>query len=242
MTIAFVVGLSVFRYNLKKISPKSSILDFALIFSISGILGSRIMYIILYPYQFNTLHDYLAIYEGGMVFYGGLLASIVVSGIYIIVKKLNMMQIADAAAPGLAIGHSIGRLGCYSNGCCYGCKTNLIKIYHMAQDQQGVFRHPTQLYESLFLLILFIITEFFFIKLIKLKKKYAGLISSSYVACYSLFRFFIEYIRGDDRGGFFTSFHLSISQCVSIVMFLPSVVFIIYLVKKHSKRQVKLDE
>lgn len=234
MTIAFLIGLIAFRANLKKTSVTTAVfIDFALIFSFSAIIGSRIMYILLYPVQFESLQDYFALHEGGMVFYGGFILAFLNSVIYIKAKKISLSRVADSVAPAISIGHCIGRLGCYSNGCCYGHITKNISIYHLSCDPAGVFRHPTQLYEAVFLFILFLGLQKLLTKIYCYKKFFIGLVGGIYLFAYSSFRFAIEFIRGDDRGGFFTSFHLSVSQCVSIIMFLVAAVWLAYTRRTH---------
>ncbi len=98
--------------------------DLALYVLAGGILGARILFYMQYPEQFSSWVDFFAIWNGGLVFYGGLLGGVVgyAIGYFRIIKKhdLSGWKIADIAAPCLALGLCLGRIGCLLNGCCYG--------------------------------------------------------------------------------------------------------------------------
>jgi prolipoprotein diacylglyceryltransferase len=98
--------------------------DLALYILAGGILGARIVFYLQYPEQFSSFFDFFAIWNGGLVFYGGLFGGLVGYAIayFRVIKKHNLSgwKIADIAAPCLALGLCLGRIGCLLNGCCYG--------------------------------------------------------------------------------------------------------------------------
>jgi phosphatidylglycerol:prolipoprotein diacylglycerol transferase len=98
--------------------------DLALYILAGGILGARIVFYMQYPEQFSSFLDFFAIWNGGLVFYGGMFGGLFGYGIayYRVIKKhkLSGWKIADIAAPCLALGLCLGRIGCLLNGCCYG--------------------------------------------------------------------------------------------------------------------------
>lgn len=237
LTIAFIAGLTIFYRNLKAAElPEEVFVDVALITSISAIAGARILYILLYPQQFNSLRDYIAIYEGGLVFYGGFLLAVLILALYCRLKKLSISSLADLIAPSLALGHAIGRIGCFCNNCCYGKPTGFCHLYQLPTDPQNLFRHPTQLYSSAFLFILFIFLQKSLSSYQKSKKFMPGSIALGYILSYTFFRFLIEFLRGDNRGGFFTPLNLSVSQLISLGIFIFGLIIIGHRIKSRTSK------
>lgn len=241
--LAFLAGFWLFHRNVRKLRLKTpDPVDLALTTSISGLVGARIAYILIFPEHFTGLRDYLAIHEGGLVFYGGLVAAIAALTILCRAKDCSCRELFDLIAPSAALGHAIGRLGCLFNHCCYGAKTTCLQIYCLPGDPPGTFRHPTQLYESAFLLLLMFVLNRLLKSIYSGKHFKSGLIAGFYLAAYSLFRFLIEYIRGDERGGFYTPLALSPSQITAVILLLCSILFMAYAVKYPSANRGKTDE
>lgn len=153
-------------------------------------LGARLYYVI-----FNW-QDYAAdpaeivkIWHGGLAIHGGIITAILVGFFYTRKYQLNFWQIADIAAPSLIIGQAIGRWGNFFNQEAYGYATNLPWAMNIA----GAYRHPTFLYESLWDLLVFGL-------LIVIRSKVRGpkgQLFITYLALYSVGRFFIEGLRTD---------------------------------------------
>lgn len=231
MTVAFALGIFLFWRNRPGQNFNiDNFIDISLIMVFSAILGSRLLYIALYPQQFSTFYDYIALHEGGLVFYGGFIGAISGLIIYCRRKKIDLAPTLAGLAPSLALGHAIGRFGCYNNNCCYGKPTSCWQFYHLPGDPAGVYRHPTQLYEAFYLLIL---VPFLQIQLNRCradeKTDYLTVVSR-YIFGYTVFRFLIEFLRGDDRGGFF--WHMSISQIISLLIMV--VMLFITIRQKHN--------
>ena len=161
-----------------------------------------------------------------MTFYGGLVGGVIcfLLGYFLIIKKRykeanfsnDILTIAPAC---ITLAHGIGRIGCFLAGCCYGIETDSflgVKFPHLDHNV-----YPTQLYEAFFLLLL---TFVLYILAMKLHCKYNLCI---YLFSYGVFRFLLEFIRGDDRGAFFLS--LSPSQLFSIIAIIVSIGLFIYL-------------
>src|SRR4030095_8103527 len=141
------------------------------------------------------------------VFYGGLIGAILTG--YFLIRRWHLpwWKTADACAPGIALGNVLGRQGCFSAGCCWGKPTNL---------PLGVNLHPTQLYESFAMLIVF-----FFLLWLHKRKKFSGQVILAYALIYATVRFLIEFVRDDPRGdilGLTTLTGLSTSQMIGIVV------------------------
>jgi len=236
LAVAFIAGIGSGIYHGRLLGISSDrILDIALWFMLGAMGGARILYIILYPQQFPTVLSWFAFNKGGLVFFGGFVSTVIVLILYCRYYEFGIRDLGDITAPSLALGHTIGRIGCFFNGCCYGIptKSSLGMVFPSLGD--NLSRHPTQLYEAVFLALLVAATSYLFHLRVLKKRFFRGAVWGFYVFSYALFRFFIEQIRGDDRGGFFTSFHLSISQCVSILSAIFAVAWILFCWKLDKK-------
>lgn len=139
---------------------------------------------------------------GGKTIVGGLIGGY--AGVVIAKKILKVERsTGDLFAPGLALGIAIGRIGCFLNGCCYGLRTNL----PWAVNFKGELRHPTQIYESIFCLILF-----FYLWQMRDKMKKEGDLFKLFLLLYSLFRLYVEFLRADKVP---SAFNLSMAQVIS---------------------------
>jgi phosphatidylglycerol:prolipoprotein diacylglycerol transferase len=121
LVVAFYSAYFLSRRTAKQegIDPNRMV-DILLLAAIFGVVGSRILYIVQNLDQMNSLIDYIAIWRGGLVFYGGLIAGIVGLTTYVRVRRIPMWRLADAAAPAIMVGLAFGRIGCFLNGCCWG--------------------------------------------------------------------------------------------------------------------------
>lgn len=198
---------------------------------VGSIVGARLLYVIINfeVYQDNWL-EIFKIWNGGLVFFGGFVTAVAAAVIFIKKKNLEVWKTADLLAPGIALGHSVGRIGCFFAGCCYGKTCDLpfaIQFNHpKTLAPMGVHLHPTQIYMVLSNLTIFLILIF----LLK-RKRFNGQVFLSYLMIYSVFRFLIEFFRGDARGTFFIDF-LSTSQGIGIITFLTALVLFIVLKNK----------
>ncbi|GIP24525.1 prolipoprotein diacylglyceryl transferase [Paenibacillus sp. J22TS3] len=183
--------------------PPEFFMDLVLFGVPSAIIGARIYFVAFKWEDYkNNLWDVFKIWEGGIAIYGALIGAIICAVIYVRRKGYNFWRIADICAPGLIVGQLIGRWGNYVNQEAYGgptTETFLRDHLHLPSfivDQmnvQGVFHHPTFLYESLWnlvgLVLLFVLRRQKFLR--------AGELFMSYFIWYSIGRFFIERLRTD---------------------------------------------
>ena len=204
--------------------PRQKIYDLSLWMLLASLIGSKVLMFFTEPeYRDHPLQlislDFL---RSGGVFYGGLLGA-VLTGYFLMKRyKLPWWKTADACAPGIALGNVLGRQGCFSAGCCWGKPTTLpwgVRFTQAGHDITGVPTdaplHPTQLYESFAMLIVF-----FFLLWLHKKKKFSGQVILAYVVIYATVRFLIEFVRDDPRGdilGLTTLTGLSTSQLIGIV-------------------------
>jgi phosphatidylglycerol:prolipoprotein diacylglycerol transferase len=205
---------------------REKILDINIYSFLAGIVGARILYVLTeYKYYLAAPLEILKIWEGGLVYYGGLFSGAVFCIWYIKKQKLDPLLVGDLIIPAVALGQAIGRLGCFMRGCCYGRES--VDFGIVFKDIGDNKPHiPTQLIEAAFVLAIF---RF----LIAKKPKFKGELVFLYLLLYAFARFFIEFLRGDERGPVFFSV-FSVSQLVSI--FAAVLAAVLYLrFKKQSK-------
>lgn len=192
------------------------ILDIELLILIAGIVGARALHVLVNP-GFYAGHpaDIFFVWRGGLAFYGGMICAIGVSWIFIVKMKMPFYRTVDFIAPYLALGHAIGRIGCFLNGCCFG-KIAVNPLLGMAFPGDTVLRYPTQLYSSLGLLCIFLI-----LKTAEIRPHFAGFVFSLYVLLYSAMRFSIDFLRGDNPT---YALGLTVSQYISIAFFMFSII------------------
>ena len=161
----------------------------------------------------------MSLLQAGGVFYGGFIAAVLATIWYVRRHHLDLWKVADIAAPAVAIGHGIGRLGCFAAGCCYGIATNLPWGVTYTDTYSGTLvgvplnipLHPTQLYEATTNVLL----GAFLIWLFR-RRQFDGQIFWFYVLAYAVMRFLHEFLRADPRGFMFGD-ALSTSQFIAIV-------------------------
>ncbi len=227
-----------FQYILKYLRryavPEKRILDMLLYAVVSGLIAARLTYVLLnLKYYSHNIMDIFKIWEGGLVFYGGfaggLLAVILFTRIH---QELRLWTVADVFAPALSLSHCFGRIGCFSAGCCYGRETCAPWAVTYSNKNSlaplNISLHPTQLYEAASMLIIFILLD-----LHNRKKHAEGLTFAWYLILYGIVRFCIEFLRGDDRGGFVA--HLSPSQLFSLLLIIAGIV--IFQLRRRSSRE-----
>ena len=210
----------------------AKIVDLAFYVIVAAIVGSRLLYVALnYKHYIENPLDIVKIWSGGLVFYGGLILALAVSVWYFRKNRLPVWKTTDIVAPSIAIGQAVGRLGCFSAGCCYGRETTLPWAVTFTNPEclakLGVPLHPTQLYSSLNALLIF-----FILITARKFKKFDGFLIWLYVLLYSISRPILELFRGDDRG-FMIKGAMSTSQFISIAMGITSLFMLFYLSRRH---------
>jgi phosphatidylglycerol:prolipoprotein diacylglycerol transferase len=209
----------------------SEISDLLFFIILSGIGGARFFYVIQFWSEFRERPlEIIRIDHGGLVFYGGFLAAVVVVMIFCRRKKLSVIKVLDTIAPALAAGHALGRIGCFLNGCCYGKPSTLPFAYLYssgtapATKYPGIHIHPVQLYESAGNIIIFVVL---FYLLGKMKK---GMVLSLYLIMYGTLRFLDEFLRGDHSDFLFGVFTPAQIICLFII---PAGLFLFFYFKKQ---------
>jgi len=175
------------------------LLDVALIALPMGIIGARLYYVAFdFNNYRNNLVDIFNIRGGGLAIHGGVLFALITAYIIAKRKKMNFFKMADVAAPTIVIAQAIGRWGNFFNSEAHGgaVSYDFIKNFpyfiQKGMHIDGVYYHPTFLYESIWDLSVFII-----LMIILTKSKKVGIVFFSYIGLYSIGRFFIEGLRTD---------------------------------------------
>jgi phosphatidylglycerol---prolipoprotein diacylglyceryl transferase len=235
LAIAFLCAILIaVRLAARDGLPRERIYDLSLWMLLGGLVGSKVLMLFTepeyrdHPMQLLSL-DFL---RSGGVFYGGLIGAVLMG--YFLMKryKLPWWKTADACAPGIAIGNFFGRQGCFAAGCCWGKPTTLpwgVKFTELGHEITGVptgtYLHPTQLYESFAMLIVF-----FLLLWLHKHKRFSGQVILVYALLYSIVRFAIEFVRDDPRGDIFgltTLTGLSTSQMISLIVGIAAAVLLI---------------
>jgi len=223
LAVAFILGLYVSsRAASQQGLNASRVYDLGLYLAISALAGAKILLLITdfrYYFQDPAQIFSLETLRSGGVYYGGFLAAVVVGIAYMRHHKLPVWKMTDCYAPGIALGQAIGRLGCFSAGCCYGKPTSSILgvVFKNPYSLQTVGvplmvrLHPTQLYEAAANLIIFVT-----LWLALHRKQFNGQVFILYLFMYSITRFFVEFLRGDADRGFLFDGRLSTSQVISL--------------------------
>lgn len=260
IAIAFMVGMQLATRDGRRVDLSKDrnfdtfILDLCFWILVAAMVGSRVVFIIV-----NWGDDYskdpmkiFRIWEGGLVFYGGLIGAVLFSVYYSIRKGHDFYVVADTLIPMVALGQFFGRLGCFAAGCCWG-KTvgegywsavqfpsgSLIynSMQHAGKIAAGASHtlhvHPVQLYESMGTL-----TLFFILLLTRAKKRFHGQLLLTYLFLYPILRSSLEFIRGDKERGEFTIFGdvvMSTSQMISIGIATVAVVLLAFLMRQRTR-------
>lgn len=155
LALSFLLGilLASRRASARGIHP-DVMLDIALLAVVTSILGARALHVLFHPEQIASWRDAVALSGGGLSMYGGVLAAMGTSWLYSRWRRVRFLALADVAAPSLALGLAVTRIGCFLNGCCYGRPTTgpLAVSFpagsHAARAFGDAALHPTQLYSS----------------------------------------------------------------------------------------------
>lgn len=205
-----------------------------------GFLGARFVFILTrFSYFMENPLDMFKVWEGGLVFYGGPIATTPFIVWFTRKHKFPFWKTLDIIGPGIAIAHAFGRLGCLAAGCCYGRPTGGewgVKLNSELVDPafRGIFLHPTQLYESASLFVLFVVLMVMF-----KRKRFDGQIALIYFMSYPVIRSVIEIYRGDSIRGFVIDGILSTSQFISILVFIAAFVTLIWRLKQVNAAPAK---
>ena len=233
--IAFGICLALvfaFRHSVEFGVDADSMVDVILIGIVLGIASARAYYVAMAPFKYESIWEMIAIRDGGLAIYGGIIGGAITLLVVAKRKKIPAPVLLDVAGMGVIIGQLMGRWGNFMNREAHGAVTDTFLKMGL-QDASGVvtYYHPTFLYESVWNLIGFIGLHFF-----SKKRKFDGEVFLAYVAWYGLGRVWIEGLRTDSLYLFSTG--IRVSQLVAAVSFLAAAGILAWvLVKKKPARE-----
>lgn len=241
---AYLLGLwlAVRRARAAGVDP-NRIMDLLIWVIIAALVGAKaLLFIVDFQHFTSSPQEFMTLLRSGGVFYGGLIAAVVVCIWQLRKHRLPLWKSGDLFAPGIGLGYMVGRLGCLMAGCCYGRPTDVAWAITFTDPAANlnvgtplnVGLHPTQLYEAAAGLVLWgamLLLE-------KRKGHFAGRTFWSFALLYSVLRFIIEFYRGDDRGFVFNA--VSTSQLISLVLAPISIFMLWYLSRPERPQEPEL--
>ncbi len=235
LAAAYLGGLQLALVRARRVGlDPNRVMDLGIWVIVAAVVGAKGLLILIdFDYFVANPGEIFSLIRSAGVFYGGLILAVAV-GFWIIRKyRLPFWTTCDVFAPGIALGHVVGRMGCFFAGCCFGRETHVpwaVTFTNPLASQfgtpLGVPLHPTQLYESgAELLILFGL-----LALERRGRPFAGRTFWSYMTVYAVSRFVIEIFRGDERG--VVAGLLSTSQFISLLL-LPLSLVMLYVLSRR---------
>jgi phosphatidylglycerol---prolipoprotein diacylglyceryl transferase len=234
---AYLLGLKLAMVRAKARGlDQARVLDLGIYIIISALVGAKLLLVVT---DFRTFMsdpaELITLARSGGVFYGGLILAVTVALWYIRRIGLPLWTTCDVFAPGIALGHVIGRFGCFFAGCCWGRPTDVPWAITFTNEYAAanvgtplnVPLHPTQLYEAgaeALILGLLLATE-------RRGKKYPGRTFWLYMLLYAISRFVIEFYRNDPRGAVMM---FSTSQFISLVLAPLALVMLVVLGRRST--------
>ncbi len=232
LAVAYLVALQVAVVRARRRGIDGSrVMDLGIYLIVAALIGAKLMLVVVdLPYFLEQPGELASLVRAGGVFYGGLIAAVGVAFWLVRRYALPLWTTADLFAPGIALGHAVGRFGCLLAGCCYGRPTSVAWAITFDDPAAaanvgtpiGVPLHPTQIYDAgaeLAILAILLATE-------ARGRTFAGRTFWLYVLLYGVSRFAIEFYRGDPRG---TVLGLSTSQAVSLVVVPVAIAMLVWL-------------
>jgi phosphatidylglycerol---prolipoprotein diacylglyceryl transferase len=200
------------------VADRDAVGDLVTVSILLGFLGARLLYLAVHPEAFHAWYSPIALWEGGIVSFGGFFGGALGAILWARRKRVSIPQLGDAMLPALFLGQTFGRIGCFLVGDDYGHPWNgpwavtfpAIEGSLMPPELIGVPLHPTQLYLSLMDLLIFLPMAWLFGR-----RRFDGQVMTITVALYAVGRFLVEYTRGDDHArGIYGAF--STAQWISV--------------------------
>ncbi|HPQ81434.1 MAG TPA: prolipoprotein diacylglyceryl transferase [bacterium] len=239
VALGFVAAILWVTFESRRLGQNpSKAMDLIFAVIVAGIVGSRILHVAIAErgrFSSDPLMIF-RIWEGGLVFYGGLIAALFVAVWFIRRNRMPLLLTMDIFAPAIAIGHAIGRIGCFLAGCCYGRVVDHPAWYSVVFPAgtksfapTGVPLYPTQLMESAGEFTIFLVLVF-----LSRFKRFNGQIITTYLMLYAVLRGVNEIFRGDSERGFLIPDLLSTSQFISIIMFAAGAAIYVWNWRKFS--------
>jgi len=200
LAIGFLLAIVYATREAKRVGvDPQKVSDMAFYLIVSALIGARLLFILTEFHDFvdNPL-EVFKIWKGGLVFYGGFIGALLAGIWYVKRNNMPLWKTADIIAPAIALGQSLGRIGCFSAGCCYGREADVPWAVTFTDPNSlarlGVPLHPTQLYESALDLGIFL-----FLITLRKRKTFEGQLIWLYTLLYAVARLIVESFRDGSR-------------------------------------------
>lgn len=237
----FLAGIYVARHFARQFGLDAErIFNLAVYLALGAIVGAKV-FLILQDWRY-VMRDpgyvvSLGFLQSAGIFYGGVIGALLVMTLYVRRQKLGWLAVGDAVAPGVAIGHGIGRLGCFSAGCCWGKPTHLpwAVTFHNAYANAstgvplGTPLQPTQIYEAAAEAVIF-----FLLWRMAQRRAFVGQLTAFYLLAYGVVRFLVDFVRAYEPQAMLFHGLLTDAQLTSLFM----VALAIGIYATHSRRAV----
>lgn len=249
ITLGMIIAVSYAAFKLSKYEGLSSddVTDLGLTVIVFGVIGARFYYVLFtwntlnyvvtggtfWQNLWGTIYNCIAMWEGGLAIYGGVIAGLISAYVFSRIKKIKFIKLVDILSPCVLIGQVIGRWGNFINIEAYGSETTLpwrMGIEYIVNGEiiSEKFVHPTFLYESLWNIVLLIV-----IICTYKKKKFDGQFAGMYFAWYGLGRMMIEGLRTDSL----MLGNLRVSQGVGFISMIVGILMLVFLGSKSKKER-----
>jgi len=216
--------------------PPQQVMDMAFVMIVFAIVGSRLFYVLI-NFSYYKAHplDIFKLWQGGLVFSGGLVATAAAMVWYLRHHHLSFWSTGDLWAPSLALGQAIGRIGCFMAGCCYGRPTDsvcsVVFTHPKSLAPLNIPLYPTQLFEAFSGFLIFLILIF-----LHGKRKFEGQVFLWYLILHSTARLFVERFRGDERG-LIPGTEMSATQLVATLVLLGAIVTLLVMRSRWDRKK-----
>ncbi len=242
VVLAYTIGLTYGWFEVKRLKQDTiHAADISIWLFICGFLGARLLFVLVFPKPFiEDPVEIFRIWNGGLVWYGGLLGGSLAGVAYIIKHKLPFGLWMDILGHIIMLQLAISRFGCFFNGCCYGRPVEDLwcsVVYPVSHPALGLLQvpvHPTPLYASAACFAIFI-----FLAVLQRFKRFDGQVALTMLVLYPVSRFIVELYRNDPRGKTEIFGHtLSTSQTISVVVGTAALLaLIVFFVKSYSDKE-----
>lgn len=225
VALGFVAALAVIvKLAGREGLDQDQMFNFGVYLALTGMVGAKIFLVAqdwdYYSANPRQIFSFSVLQSGG-IFFGGFLVAFAFGAFYIRRMKLPFLKVADSFAPGIAVGHAFGRLGCFAAGCCWGEPSGLPwavaftdpYAHEVVGVPLNVDLHPTQLYESAALFL-----TFAFLYRMHARKRFDGQLLGWYLVLYPGARFVVEFVRYHSSNAWLWQDRLSDAQGIALAL------------------------
>ncbi len=186
-----------YRAKKKGLDP-DKIFDLAIWCLLGGVLGAKLLYVIVEIKSIIANPKELLNVMDGFVVYGGIIGGIFSGYLFCRRKHISFLEYFDLVMPSIALAQGFGRVGCLLAGCCYGRETD--SAFHIVFRHSSYAPNNVQLIPTQIIMSVLNFAHFFLLIFLAKRVKARGQVAACYLMCYSVGRFFMEYLRNDPRG------------------------------------------